>query len=134
MLSKVKIVYILVLLIVLLSCIIITCYDKFQVISFYYLSSSLFIIFPFISLFFILFINIKKINYQARKYDEISMISLIILGTMWLYSYTKLKEYIELVVAYSISGGLFVVVLILFIILNKFFGKIDGKARIIRNN
>ena len=89
MLSKVKIVYILVLLIVLLSCIIITCYDKFQVISFYYLSSSLFIIFPFISLFFILFINIKKINYQARKYDEISMISLIILGTMWLYLYTK---------------------------------------------
>lgn len=134
MLSKVKIVYILVLLIVLLSCIIITCYDKFQVISFYYLSSSLFIIFPFISLFFILFINIKKINYQARKYDEISMISLIILGTMWLYLYTKLKEYIELVVAYSISGGLFVVVLILFIILNKFFGKIDGMARIIRNN
>ncbi len=134
MLSKVKIVYILVLLIVLLSCIIITYYDKFQVISFYYLSSSLFIIFPFISLFFILFINIKKINYQARKYDEISMISLIILGTMWLYLYTKLKEYIEVVVAYSISGGLFVVVLILFIILNKFFGKIDGKARIIRNN
>ena len=134
MLSKVKIVYILVLLIVLLSCIIITCYDKFQVISFYYLSSSLFIIFPFISLFFILFINIKKINYQARKYDEISMISLIILGTMWLYLYTKLKEYIELVVAYSISGGLFVVVLILFIILNKFFGKIDGMTRIIRNN
>ena len=134
MLSKVKIVYILVLLIVLLSCIIITYYDKFQVISFYYLSSSLFIIFPFISLFFILFINIKKINYQARKYDEISMISLIILGTVWLYLYTKLKEYIELVVAYSISGGLFVVVLILFIILNKFFGKIDGMARIIRNN
>ena len=134
MLSKVKIVYILVLLIVLLSCIIITYYDKFQVISFYYLSSSLFIIFPFISLFFILFINIKKINYQARKYDEISMISLIILGTMWLYLYTKLKEYIEVVVAYSISGGLFVVVLILFIILNKFFGKIDGMARIIRNN
>ncbi len=134
MLSKVKIVYILVLLIVLLSCIIITCYDKFQVISFYYLSSSLFIIFPFISLFFILFINIKKINYQARKYDEISMISLIILGTMWLYLYTKLKEYIELVVAYSISGGLFVVVLILFIILNKFFCIIYGKARIIRNN
>lgn len=84
--------------------------------SFYLFSSSLYFIFPFLSLLYILFLNIKKIEYKARKHDETFLAILIVVGAILLFIYGKINDYT--VIFLSISVALFVVIFIFYGIFN----------------
>lgn len=133
MLKRSKIIYFLLLILLLIGNIIFLILDKCNINSFYFLTSSLHIIFPFISLFYILFLNIKKIEYKTRKYDESSLITYIIFGSLWLFIYNKISTYIPLYVAYIISILAFIIISIIFLYLNIKKGEIKEEPKIIRN-
>ncbi len=128
--KKINFIFILIMSILLFINIGVLIYFKFNNLAYYILTSSLFIIFPFISLFLILFLNIKKIDYKARKYDEASLISYIILGSLLLFVYAKLNNP-NLVIFYILSIGIFIINSIIFAYLNFKKGEIT-KPSIIR--
>lgn len=133
MLQRSKIVYFSLLFLLLLGNFIYLCLDKFNIGSFYFLTSSLFIIFPFISLFYILYLNIKQIVYKARKYDEISLGAYVTIGAIWLFVYSKLTAYIDLLLAYGISLVLFILLSLVFGFLNYKKGEIKQGPKIVSN-
>ncbi len=89
---------------------------------FYLFTSSLYYIFPFITLFYILFLNLKNISYKENKYDEVALMVYILVGTLILYLYTKLTISISLWI-YLICD------IVLFIVITIVFGFIRNKKK-----
>ncbi len=115
--------YLSLLALVILNAIVLSIY-QINDLSFYLFTSSLLLIFPFISLFYILFLNIKKIEYKMRKYDEAGLIAFIISGAILLFIYGKINNYVE--IFFIIGIVLFIIIAIIFLTLNILKGKING--------
>ena len=115
--------YLSLLALVILNAIVLSIY-QINDLSFYLFTSSLLLIFPFISLFYILFLNIKKIEYKMRKYDEAGLITFIISGSILLFIYGKINNYVE--IFFIIGIVLFIIIAIIFLTLNILKGKING--------
>lgn len=115
--------YLSLLALVILNAIVLSIY-QINDLSFYLFTSSLLLIFPFISLFYILFLNIKKIEYKMRKYDEAGLIAFIISGVILLFIYGKINNYVE--IFFIIGIVLFIIIAIIFLTLNILKGKING--------
>lgn len=114
--------YLSLLALVILNAIVLSIY-QINDLSFYLFTSSLLLIFPFISLFYILFLNIKKIEYKMRKYDEAGLIAFIISGAILLFIYGKINNYVE--IFFIIGIVLFIIIAIIFLTLNILKGKIN---------
>ena len=115
--------YLSLLALVILNAIVLSIY-QINDLSFYLFTSSLLLIFPFISLFYILFLSIKKIEYKMRKYDEAGLITFIISGAILLFIYGKINNYVE--IFFIIGIVLFIIIAIIFLTLNILKGKING--------
>lgn len=133
LLRKSQCVYFALLALLLIGNVIFLILNNFKISSYYFLTASLFIIFPFISLFYILFLNIKKVDYRARKYDETGLISHIIFGSLWLFIFSKVNIYLDLYICYLISIISFIIICIIFTYLNIKKGEIKTDPKIISN-
>ncbi|EJW92914.1 membrane protein, partial [gut metagenome] len=80
----------------------------------------LLIVYAFVGLFYILFKEIKKIDYTRYKYSEAYYIFLIIFGTLFLYLNFKLEIKLDLYLLYLIPFLVFVLITLIFIVLNHF--------------
>ncbi len=118
--KKIKIIYIVILSLLVIGSLIGGYFLGYETGSFYYLLTSILLIaIPFVSLLFILFIEVKRIEFSRSQYLEAYFVVLMIAGSLLEWLYSKLEISLEIVYWHIFSLLAFCVITVIFMFLHK---------------